>query len=264
MENKHLEERIIDLINGRLPDDEKEKLLSQLREFGYDVHGIEELKKLYDAFEDTVIPETSGNMDEEFYGKLYASKKKKQSGLSGINFNEIIHKHQTVWRVAAGITLFIIGWFGGVRFSHLPHSNSQYISLQNEMNDMKKMVMLTMMEKQSPTERIKAVHMVEQLPDIDSKIIHALLKTLNEDVNDNVRLVALETLKQYANYAEVREGLILSIATQESPLLQLALAEVMVELQEKRAVPHFKEMLQDQSLNYTVRNKVNESLKTLI
>ena len=262
MKNKYLEEKMVDLINGKLSGEEKEELFSELENSGFSLDELEELKRIYNSLDEIEIPEPPISMDEKFYNHLYSNK-----GKSNYNFRSIIElvmQNKTAWRVAAGIALFIFGWIGGIKFTHSIHRDDYVVSLQNEIVDMKKIVMLNMMEQQSPTDRIKAVHMAEELPEIDNKIILALLRTLNEDSNDNVRLVALETLKEYAYYPQVREGLILSISKQTSPLLQLALAETMVELQEKRAVPHLEEILMDKSLNYTVRNKIDESLKTLI
>jgi hypothetical protein len=67
----------------------------------------------------------------------------------------------------------------------------------------------------------------------DEKVINALFTTLNNDLNVNVRLVALEALTQFAKDAIVREGLVKSLAVQDSPMVQVALADVMVKLQEK-------------------------------
>ncbi len=67
--------------------------------------------------------------------------------------------------------------------------------------------------------------------------------------NVNVRLTTLEALTHFARDPVVREGLIQSILQQESPLVQAALADVMLKLQEKRAIQPFKKLLQQKDLN---------------
>jgi hypothetical protein len=89
------------------------------------------------------------------------------------------------------------------------------------------------------------------------------LATLNNDPNVNVRLTTLEALTHFARDPVVREGLIQSILQQESPLVQAALADVMLRLQEKRAIPSFKKLLLQKDLNGMVRTKIEETITRL-
>jgi hypothetical protein len=95
-------------------------------------------------------------------------------------------------------------------------------------------------------------------------MIVLLLDTLGRDANANVRLVALEALAAHADVPGAREGLIQSMDRQKSPLVQLALADVLVRLDAKQAVGHFRRLLQRKDLNDVVRAKINESLKMLM
>jgi HEAT repeat protein len=78
-----------------------------------------------------------------------------------------------------------------------------------------------------------------------------------------VRLVTLEALSQYANVPAVREGLVQSIVLQESPLVQSAMADVMLKLQEKKAVQPLKKLLQQKDLNKAVRNKIEQTITSI-
>jgi HEAT repeat protein len=55
-----------------------------------------------------------------------------------------------------------------------------------------------------------------------------------------------------------------SISQQESPLVQAAMADVMLKLQEKNAVKPLKKLLQQKNLNVLVRNKVEAAIARLI
>jgi hypothetical protein len=106
--------------------------------------------------------------------------------------------------------------------------------------------------------------MVSELKDADKQIIAGLTNLLNSDSNDNVRLLALEELTRYSAIPEVREGLIASIKNQKSPMIQIRLAEIMLFLNEKRAIPEFQKVLQDAGLNYSVRGKMNDAIVVLL
>ncbi|WP_431200274.1 HEAT repeat domain-containing protein [Mucilaginibacter sp. P25] len=95
-------------------------------------------------------------------------------------------------------------------------------------------------------------------------MIDALLATLNNDPNVNVRLSTLDALTHLTGYPEVREGLIKSIVEQDSPLMQLAIADVMLKLQEKRSVKSFKELLKQKGLDNGVRDKIKQTITQLI
>ena len=115
-----------------------------------------------------------------------------------------------------------------------------------------------------PTERLKAISISNQINNADDKIIDALLNTLNNDENVNVRLMAVEALYNYADNPKVRIGLIRSIEKQESPIVQVALADVMVMLQEKRSVSELKKLLEKNNIDKNVEAKLKSSIELLI
>jgi len=140
-------------------------------------------------------------------------------------------------------------WFGR---SHQP------------VEDPKQMMVLTLLDNPLASERIRAVNYTGEMKRLDKRVTNALLATLNNDPNDNVRLSTLEALAQLAGNPEVRLGLIKSIAKQDSPVIQLAIADVMLKLQEKRSVNSFKQLLKQKGLDNQVKQKVKETITKLI
>ena len=124
--------------------------------------------------------------------------------------------------------------------------------------------MLSMLEKESATQRLKAVSLTSDMDQVSEKVTNALFATLNNDENVNVRLAALEALTSFSKESTVRAKLIGSIATQDSPLVQMALAELMVSIQEKKSVDALKQLLQNEKTPKEVKTKISESIKVLI
>lgn len=212
------------------------------------------------------VPQPSVRMDERF--RLMLDEEKKKDLISG-SISErkrsfYLKFSSPVWKIAAGIALFLTGWFGASWFGTGTPDKQQLASLNGEVVRLRETLVLAMIEQNSPVERIKAVNMMNQMEQADEKIIHSLLSTLENDENDNVRLIALDALIKYAQQPSVREGLINAISKQTSPMVQLRLAEIMVSLQEKRSVPEFEKILNNANLNYSVRNKLDETVKILI
>jgi hypothetical protein len=140
----------------------------------------------------------------------------------------------------------------------------QLQALSSQVHELKQTMVLALMENPSASERIRGVNYTGEMKHADKEVIDALLATLNNDDNVNVRLSTLDALTRLANHPEVRQGLIHSITQQESPLMQSAIADVMLKLQERRSVQSFKELLKQKNLDHGVRDKINETIHSLI
>ncbi len=139
--------------------------------------------------------------------------------------------------------------------------NIQELSAQ--VKEMKEMMALTLLEHPSASERLRAVSMVNEIDGFDSKLREALLTTLEEDENVNVRLTALESLSRMTADAKVREGLIQAISHQESPIVQAALADVMLQMNEKKAVKPLQRLLKQPETNELIKPKLRETISKL-
>ncbi|WP_431212696.1 HEAT repeat domain-containing protein [Puia sp. P3] len=131
----------------------------------------------------------------------------------------------------------------------------QLKALVVQMHEMREMVMLALLENPSASERIRGVGYASDIKSVNKNVLDALFSTLNNDPNSNVRLMTLDALTRYADVPAVRRGLVQSILQQGSPLVQAAMADVMLRLQEKKAVQPLKELLQQKDLNEMVRTK---------
>ncbi|HLT73939.1 MAG TPA: HEAT repeat domain-containing protein, partial [Ohtaekwangia sp.] len=114
------------------------------------------------------------------------------------------------------------------------------------------------------TDRLKAVRLSQEIGEVSSSVTRALIATLNNDPNVNVRLAALNALIPYVSDNKVRTELIKSIALQESPLVQLVLADVMAALQEKSSVKEFKKLLDDDRTPEEVKERIREKINVMI
>jgi HEAT repeat protein len=99
------------------------------------------------------------------------------------------------------------------------------------------------------------------LKNVNDKVIVALFTTLNNDENENVRLATLDALVRFADNPKVREGLVASLLRQDSELMQVALANVMLQLQEKRSVTPLKKLLEIKNINTMVKKKLEQTVK---
>ncbi len=168
-------------------------------------------------------------------------------------------------RVAWGVGLLAVGlWVGAQWRPGQSQAEAQIAQLTTEVQQMREVVMLTLLEKSSATERLRAVSLASEMPGANEKVVDALLETLNNDSNLNVRIAAVEALLQFADRPTAREGLIRALGQQESPLVQVALIDAIVSLRAAQAVPQLQKLLKDNNTNELVKDKLKSGLDFLI
>ena len=128
---------------------------------------------------------------------------------------------------------------------------------------MKEMITLALLQQSSASERLRGVHWSYQLEQPDREVLSALLRALDSDPNVNVRLAAVDALHQFASDAVVRKGLLRALGEQKSPLVQIELINLMVELKERESVSVLRQLSQDQELNPAVRERAEWGLQRL-
>jgi HEAT repeat protein len=97
----------------------------------------------------------------------------------------------------------------------------------------------------------------------DDEIVKALVKTMNEDGNTNVRLAALDALSHFQNDPQVRRALVSALAKQKDPVVQIALIQLMVKLKEKGAVEDLKKIADDDKSIDAVKDEAYSGLLKL-
>jgi HEAT repeats len=254
-------EELVNKYNEGLADPREVLQIEQLVESGkIQLHQLRELALLNEQILKLKEPQLSINLDHKFYASLRDEKKRvtKESFAFSLPDWSIL-----IPRLAFGMVLVVLGFTGGFLLQR-PSSSGEVRELTQQVSDLKEMMMLSLLEKESATDRLKAVSLSTEMNHVSQKVTMALFKTLNEDENANVRLAALEALTAYSKDSEVRKELIKSISIQDSPLVQVALAELMVAIQEKKSVNELQKLLQNDKTPKEVKNKIKNSINVLI
>jgi len=251
---------LVSKYNEGLTDPSEVVQLEKLIELGQvnitDLYNLAQMDELILKMNDA---SPSMSLDDKFYAALSAEKKataKKES----FSWGELFQWNP---RTGFAFALLIVGLVSGYMINYI-QPNSDVKVLTTEVSQMKEMLMLSMLEKESATDRLKAVSLTSDIDQASKKVTDALIQTLNNDPNVNVRLATLDALQGYAKNPGVRVQLVKSIASQDSPLVQMALAELMVALHEKSSVNELKKIMDGQSTPKEVKEKIKESIAVLI
>lgn len=265
-----LEARFISFLQHELNEDEKVELLALINSSPEVEAEFHATKALWSDMEAFSAPDVSEEMKENFHEMLENFSKSKTNNFFQSLLSQLksVFTYNPAFRLAYALAILatggLIGFMLAKSGTHNVASNSEVKRLGTEIQEMKQMMMISMLDNPMASERIKAVSYTQELHEVDEQIIEALLTTLNYDENVNVRLVTLNALVELADSPKVREGLVLSLMKQDSPLVQVALADVMVQLQEKRSVQQMKKLLKKEGLNNMVKEKLEETIINLI
>jgi hypothetical protein len=166
--------------------------------------------------------------------------------------------------IAASIAILLVGFASGILYEKESLPTSEVSALKEEVGEMKRMLMFNQLNQVSASDRIMAVNAAKSMDEVDSQILEALIYTVNADPNANVRLAAVEALAHFASDSVASNALKKSLNAQSDPIVQIAIIDVLVERQEKDAVPEIQQLLQKDNLVKAVREQAEFGLSQLL
>jgi hypothetical protein len=252
---------LVDKYNAMLTDPAELKEIEQLIEKGIiDIDDLHELHAIEERVFSIESPAPSLSLDDKFYYMLQKDKKPANT----FSWKSFFTWPELAPRLAFASITLVLGLVAGYYLRTPESQDAEIATLSDEVRDMKELMMLSLLEKESVTDRLKAVSLTQEMDQGSQKVTGALVQTLNNDSDVNVRLAALDALRIYAGDGKVRQELIRSISQQDSPLVQIALAELMAQLQAKSSVKELEKILKNENTPTDVKKKIEESLKVLI
>jgi hypothetical protein len=169
-------------------------------------------------------------------------------------------------RIAAGVAILIAGiWIGHfITREKKIDTTGQLAELKDEMRDVKEMLMFSMLNGESASQRIKAVNYSSEIQYPNQKVIDALIGTLNNDKNVNVRLAAAYSLAKFWESPQVRDSLVESLGKQSEPIIQIVLINILTEKKEIKAIRPMKEIITNKHTMKEVKEIAQKSIQVLL
>ncbi len=265
MGKEKFEMQAMDYLSGEMSEESRARFEALLETNENYQREFEGLMKAWAQIENLDAPEPSTKMDEVFFELLSKETGKNVDGGFWQKSWEMVLSIFTP-RLAYGLGLLVLGLGMGYFFSpnDLSNPDETVIGVNKETEEVRQRLVLTLLEQPSANQRLQGVSEANKIVNVDSIVVKALLQTLNSDPNVNVRLAAIESLTNYADSPLVRQGLVQSIAHQESPILQVTLANLMVALQEKASIEPFRQLLREKVLDTTVKKRIKHSIESII
>jgi putative zinc finger protein len=256
MQCEEVREQFADYVIHRLPESKRAQIVEHLGSCEACRAELTELQSLWTRLDDIPPAEPGRNQRDRFDLMLESYKQPQRPHVS------------RTWRMPAlqfglAAALLVLGIGIGYRMHPSSPPSPELAELRSELSDTRQMVALSLMQQQSATDRLKGVNWSYRLQEPSADVMHALLDTLMHDPNVNVRLATVDALRQFGNQPVVRRGLIEAMTRQESPMVQIALIDLAVDLHDKESVGTLRDLTQDQNLDPAVRDRAQKGLTEL-
>jgi hypothetical protein len=165
---------------------------------------------------------------------------------------------------ALPLALLAFGFLGGFAIRGALAGKGEVSVLRSEVTEMRRMLTLSLLNQTSSSERLRGVQVSRQAEGTDSSVLEALLNTLDGDPNTNVRLSAVDALFVFRDRPRVREALVHSLERQNSPLVQISIIDLLVEIREQKALNALRFLIQNDKTNSSVKERAEWGIQQLI
>jgi hypothetical protein len=252
MEKEKLEGMLIDYIDNKLNSVDRHQIEQLLVRNPEAYKLYEELKEVMQLMDRSARLEPSIKLKNNFEALL-------QEELKAEKKTKTIFFQPTLFKVAAAVAMLILAGAIGL---YIKQQNDLIAIHKAELDEMKRM-MAMIGNDQSASQRIQGVNVSLNFAKADDAIVEALVKTMNEDPNSNVRLAALEALSRFINEKKVRQEIVKSLSKQKDPIVQIQLIQLLVKIKEKGVVDDLQKIVDDDGTMHAVKDEAYSAIMKL-
>ena len=267
MNCERMKEHLADYLGDSLDLATKSEVLSHLSVCASCKEETESLQEVWNRLELLPGEQPGISLRARFYTMLEAymqGKVEAKAGPAKVNdWIGMLWAKGPVFQFALSALLLALGIGIGHFYTPARTGDGEVAKLREEVHNMYQLVTISLLQQQSASERLRGLSWSQRVAQPDPQVLSALFQVLNYDTNVNVRLAAVDSLSQFSNQPEVRQGLTQALVRQSSPLVQIALIDLLVAIQERRSVETLKHLSEDQKLNQAVKQRAEWGLKQL-
>ncbi len=256
-----VKEHIADYLAGALSRTEAEELDEHFAQCAACKQETEALSQTWEMLGLLEQEQPSAQMRPRFYQSLEAYRQGLESAAP-----VPVRRRFFDWSaggLAWSAALLVVGIGAGLWLGGRERAHADLAGLQDEVHHMRQLVTLSLLEQQSASERLRGVDYSNRVDQSDTQVLAALLHAVNHDPSVNVRLAAVDALRKFAGNPSVKGALDQSLVKQESPLVQLALIDFLVDTRDKSAVPSFAALERSPTADKNVKEKAVWGLSQL-
>jgi hypothetical protein len=270
---ERVREQLPECLAGKLDKAERERVIGHLETCSGCRNELAELGIVWRGLESMAVPEPSREMRTRFMEMLEAYQagmeqappvKSAQPAQSSRSRWFAWWPSQPAWQVAIACTLLIAGVVAGRYQAGAPKEMTpEMAQLKGQVEGLRQLVALSLLQAQSPSDRLRGVSFSSQIMRPDAEVEQSLLHAINHDANVNVRLSAVDAIQKYAGDPAVRRAIVDAVSVQDSPIVQCALIDLLVDLNDRDSAPALRKLAQDGQADEVVRQRATLAMQKL-
>lgn len=260
MEKNNFEDHISDYLDGKLSIAEQLDFENEITTNSKLKREVEHYQKLFTAFSEEKEEVPSERLSTNFKEML---QEEKQNQVQTVSLTTRNKGWMPFLRIAASIILLVGIFFMG-RYSGKQELQDNLVVAEQEALAYKEATLISLLGNESASKRIQGVQLVNEFEKPDKDIVAALGEKMLGDENTNVRLSAMEALSNFSYSEQVKAIFIQALETEENPSIQVALIEILGQLQEKKAVEPMKKLLEREDVQPFIKKEINNALPKII
>ena len=251
MNNQSLEEIIIAWFEGELENSEREDFMERINSSKEGKELFETYKMIYADLDNEEMATPSSDFKTKFHTSL------KEQDLH-FKKNKVI-RFQYLKYAAAVLLLVTVGILIGLNISknnQLNHLSDELIAMKTEMKNL--------LQNESTAQRIRAVKMSSQFVETDNDLLKVLIKTMNSDKSENVRIAAIDALENFAHEEIVQQAFLKNLEIQKEDFTQIKLIRILAQAKNKNTLPFLDKIITNKKTSKYLRSEATESKRTII
>ena len=259
MKCREIKNRFIDYLDDNLDINVREEFEIHIKNCEQCAKELSQFRILYDKLGSAKRVKTPEALHEEFILSMEKEQRK-------IDNRTVLNEQLKIaLKIAACIILFITGAVFGVFISNSRVVNARITRMEGEISRLKESFTIAVFNEHTVSQKIKAVHHLDEENRISPALMEALANALNNDDNINVRLAAAKSLFRYDDLSpEVRELLIKSLVNQNEPMVQILIIDYLVNKKDKRAIDSLRYLVNRKETNSIVKQYAIRGMETLL
>jgi hypothetical protein len=271
MSCEKLIEKYADYILGRLDIEAVQEIDTHLARCPDCRQEVSQMTVIWEKLGSIPDREPEATLRSRFYSMLESEKGKIQQTAGSVSWREKLDQlisswwpRRPVYQLATSVILLIVGlWLGSQSQTEKP-GNGEITQLRHEIKEMQEMITISLLSQSSTSERLKGVSLSTEVDQPAESLLNELFDTLDNDPSTNVRIAVVDALTLFSDRAGVRERLIESLSSQDSPLVQIYMIDLLVQMREDKALKALKLLIEDQNIDRSVKQHAEESIRRMI
>lgn len=222
------------------------------------------LREVWDRMEG-MLPEQepAPEVSARFYAMLEGYRQGQEAAKSSTRWWQAWMPHPAFQAAMAALLLCVGGLTGFLITGRTSNSATELADLRKEVHSTRQLMVLSMMQQQSASERIEGVSFTRRMSRPDPEVKEALFQAVESDPDVNVRLAALDALRPLLSQPGLLKRLLDSLIKQPSPMVQVSMIDLMVETKNREALGILQKIKADKDANPTVRKRAEWAIQQI-